>query len=172
MGRPKGSKNKQAGQPKEKIEYWKAEEPEEIAKVLVPKFHSHLATAKLAFLFRTKARANGTKIVLGTASRMSDKLKALADFNFIIEIGYDEWRGLDSLQKTALVDHELCHCAGEEDEQNGEMKWKVAPHDVEEFREIVGRYGFWKSDLKDFVQSAKAAPEAVAPVNTNTEKVA
>jgi predicted metallopeptidase len=172
MGRPKGGKNKKPAAPKEKIEYWKADEVvEEIGKALISQFHTHLATAKVCYLFRTKAKTNGSKVILGTASRMSDKLKALADFDFIIEIGYDEWRNLNITQKQALIDHELCHCGGEEDPQTGAMKWKILPHDLEEFREIVGRYGFWKTDIKDFVQSVRANPEAVAPINTHTEAV-
>jgi hypothetical protein len=169
MGRPKGSKNKVQHAPKDKIEYWKAEEPEVLGKDLISKFHTHLATAKMCYLFRTKARSKGTKVVLGTAGRLSDKIKALADFDFIIEIGYDEWRNLNVTQKQALVDHELCHCGGEEDPQTGGMKWGLLQHDLEEFREIVGRYGFWKTDIKDFVQSVKKDPEAVAPINTHTE---
>lgn len=167
MGRQKKNGN---GAVKEKVWYAKAEAPELIGQQLIAKYHTHLATAKMCYIFRSKAKKSGSKVVLGTASKLSDKLKVLADFDFIIEIGHDEWNSLNPQQQQALVDHELCHCGGEEDEQTGDMKWKILPHDLEEFREIVGRYGFWKTDIKDFVQSVRVQPEAVAPVNTHAEK--
>ncbi len=169
---PKGKKGTKVE--KVKIEYWKAADetgsPQEFAKQLVPKYHSHLATAKICYLFRTKARTRGPKVILGTASRMNSRLQALADYDFIIEIGYDEWKELNATQKQALLDHELCHCGGEENEHTGEMKWRILPHDLEEFRDIVKRYGFWRSDIKEFVDSVPAKPSAVKPVNVSSEK--
>lgn len=173
---PKGVKGSgKQKEPKIKIEYWQpAEEegsPHQFAKQLIPKYHSHLATAKICYLFRTKAKTSGPKVILGQASRMNTRIKAIADFDFIIEIGYDEWKELNASQKTALIDHELCHCGGEEDENTGEMKWRILPHDLEEFRDIVHRHGLWKSDLKEFSDSIMTkSVNAVTPLNVHSEK--
>ncbi len=36
------------------------------------------------------------------------------------------------------------------DPQTGQPKWKLIPHDLEEFRDIVERHGIWDDSLKSF----------------------
>ena len=79
-------------------------------------------------------------MVLGQASTVPAKMKAYLDYDFIIWIAEKEFERYTEA-RTALIDHELCHCIGFED------KWKIRGHDVEEFNEIIERYGLWRSDL-------------------------
>lgn len=68
---------------------------------------------------------------------------------FAITIHLEAWCKLLASQKKALVDHELCHCFMEFDENN-EPKLSMRGHDIEEFADIVARHGLWKQDLEDF----------------------
>jgi len=34
--------------------------------------------------------------------------------------------------------------------ENGEPKWRLLPHDLEEFRDIVARHGIWDEDIQAF----------------------
>lgn len=73
-----------------------------------------------------------------------------------MEVALDQWNELDAHRRTALVDHLLECCFGEEDEEDGgAMKWKVRDPDVKEFRTILQRYGAWNEDLIGFVSVAK-----------------
>lgn len=170
---PKGIKG--SGEPKVSTEYWIAQDepgsPFQIGGEVIPKFHTDIASAKVCYLFRSKAGKNGSKVTLATASKVSGRLKALVGYDFIVEVAYDEWQNLNDMQRHALIDHELCHCGGEEDEQTGDMKWFLAPHDLEEFTDIVKRYGLWKSDIQAFADAFPKAAVPVAPVVVPAAKV-
>lgn len=142
------------------VEYWRADdEVDEIAKELIEKHHQDLLEEDVVFLMRSKAAKSDGRAVLGTASKLSEKQRTLmgSDALFVIEIAADEWKSLGKLQRIALVDHELCHCTVEETEKDGyvERKAKIRQHDLEEFYDIVRRYGAWKDDIKEIGEQLK-----------------
>ena len=80
-------------------------------------------------------------VVLGSAMRPSEINKKLHGYDFVIIIAEKEWENqTDPRKKTQLVDHELCHCWYRVDKQ-GESHWVIREHDIQEFREILERYG-------------------------------
>ncbi len=114
----------------------------EIAKDLIQKYHPDLKEARVAFVFRDKASKSANKMVLGKASKISDKLKAAGlDYDFLIWLAEEEYSELLPEQQRALIDHELCHCSFLD--QVPEMRH----HDIEEFKCIIERYGFWNMSL-------------------------
>lgn len=127
--------------------YLPAEEPEAIRRILVDELHSHLASARIALLFREEIAGRG-KTILGKASKASAKIAFLAGLDFIIEFNWTTWYQLNGRQRIALVDHELAHC-GYDSEKDRYLLW---PHDVEEFGSIVQRWGLWLPDLATFGQ--------------------
>lgn len=135
--------------------YENAEAVENIANRLIPLIHPSLATAKFRYIFREKAKKKSGKVVLGTVKKMSDLMYFLIDANYIMEIALDAWNELDAQKRTALVDHLLERCIGEEDEQTAEMKWSTREPDVHEFSSILSRHGAWTEDLSGFVGVAK-----------------
>lgn len=72
---------------------------------------------------------------------------------FRIEIFAETWLKWEKKGQTqamrALIDHELCHCQTEEDE-DGDTKLVIVGHDMEEFACIIERYGDWKGELDQF----------------------
>ncbi len=51
------------------------------------------------------------------------------------------------------MDHELMHCARGEDDKQGNPKWYIQPHTVEDFVGIIQRHGLWTTELKHLVQA-------------------
>lgn len=62
-------------------------------------------------------------------------------------------------QKAALIDHELCHC----DYDDVEEVAGIRGHDVEEFREIIERYGLWRQDLVEIAPAFQRAVQMGLP---------
>lgn len=80
-----------------------------------------------------------------------------ADYKFVLEFDREVWDQLTLDQQEALVDHELCHCG--KDEKGCYMR----QHDLEEFRQIVDRHGFWKDDVRLFAESCQPLFEGDEP---------
>lgn len=124
--------------------YADAPEVQQIAGTLIRAIHHDLGPAKIVYLFKKEMKTRD-RIVLGKASKASGKLKHLVEgLDFVIEINWTTWKLLPPIAKLALVDHELLHCAREEE------KYLLLHHDVEAFTAEVRRWGLWKADLKDF----------------------
>jgi len=109
----------------------------DITKRLIDLYHEPLQTARIGVIMRSEAPINGGQIVYGKAEKVSLKAQVHVPYDFIIWLSADRFGLLAPLQKEALIDHELCHC------QWDEGKASIRPHDIEEFTEILERYGYW-----------------------------
>lgn len=127
-----------------------AAQPRAMAKPLIGAVHQHLAPAKIAYLYREDMERRG-RLVLGKASKAAGVLAYLSGFDFVLVFNWKAWAQLTPPQRIALVDHELAHC------EMGETGWALVAHDVEEFRSIVGRWGLWTPDLREFHLTASHA---------------
>ncbi len=115
-----------------------------IAEELIEKYHSELKPARIGFLFRKKAQRCNGRLLLAQAQKVTAKLQVYLEFDFLIWVSKADWEGkLTDKQRLALIDHELAHCTRRMD--SGE--WALRPHDVQEFWEIIERYGLWSNDL-------------------------
>lgn len=136
--------------PDDKAPFVSAPQAEAIGTVLISALHPHLVEAKIAYLFREGMQRRG-RVRLGVAQKAGTKLVYLAGFDFVLDFNWTYWGKLTPVQRIALVDHELTHCArGPEGEG-----WAVRAHDVEEFSSIVERWGLWTRDLVDFSTAAR-----------------
>jgi len=126
-----------------------------IAGGLIPNFHAELATARFKYIFVSEASLKGGLEVAGRAKKITGFMEWVIECDFLIEVALDKWNELDSPQRTALVDHLLERCSGEEDEKSGEMRWKIRDPDVQEFSSILDRHGAWHDGLACFVSIAK-----------------
>ncbi len=131
----------------------------EIAQDLIQKHHPDLQDARVAFVFRDKASKSANKMVLGKASKISDKLKAAGlDYDFLIWLAEKEYSGLLPEQQRALIDHELCHCSFLDDVP------EMRHHDIEEFKSIIERYGFWNYSLLEVKPTLMNALQIKLPI--------
>lgn len=137
--------------------------PAALAQPLIADHHQHLVDARIGYLYRRKAKTGGGKVTLATASLVPERWQVFAPFDFCIEVAWLQWQQLDVAQRQALVDHELYHCDLEVDD-DGQGTWTLRKHDVEEFSEVITRHGLWKSDVRDFVETARQAQAVVEPL--------
>jgi hypothetical protein len=130
---------------------------------LVEAYHEELRDARIALAWCTswKPDADG-RMKLGMCKRASDLDRELTPYDFIILLNQPFWLSdqVTFLQRQALLDHELCHAAVKVDgtgepvvDERDRVVYRTRKHDVEEFREIVDRWGVWKEDLESFAQA-------------------
>jgi predicted metallopeptidase len=144
-----------------------AQEVEDIALDLIPKYHGHLIdfNVHLEYIFTDKTPKRNGKEVWGQCRKVSGFNAYLADQEgddpfFVIVISEDVWDVLPQNTKVALVDHELCHAwaeASQKETTDGSedvIKLSLQPHDLEEFSCIVRRHGLWREDVESFVNAA------------------
>jgi hypothetical protein len=103
-----------------------------------------LRNFEIKYLFAKDELTSKGKRVLGKACKFGEKDRLLHRWNFLIIIDENFWKTYPD-KREPLVLHELLHC-GQNDEGNPTM----LPHDLEEFGEVVRRYGGWATDVVMF----------------------
>jgi hypothetical protein len=133
----------------------KAETVEVLAKKLVREYHSGLVNSRIAYLFKNKPIKRSGQEIPATAEKVSPKNKALSGYDFVIVVNNPMWLTLDDAQKNAVIDHCLEHFFIDEDD-SGEVKFRILPHDVEEFSSVISRHGLYTKDLVKIGDVVKA----------------
>jgi hypothetical protein len=84
---------------------------------------------------------------LGKCSKVTGKWKYLTGYNYVIEVWRTFWDSADFETRKALLNHEILHIEPvyKRDES---FDWGLKKHDVEEFYDIVVKYGCWNDSLK------------------------
>jgi len=151
--------NKETNEEVNTENYWKCDdEIVEIAEEMIKLYHPDAAYANICYLFRFGHSKAGGKVVLGTCTKQSEKLKILHGFDFIIEFAYDVWEQLTDIQQKALILHELKHISIGEDKE-GNIKLRLCKHDLEEFRDVVEIFGLYTQDLQQMAHVIVEAKE-------------
>ena len=150
------------------VQYDPAETVGELAKDLIRQYHPHLATCKIAYLFKNKEIKSKGRLVVATTKKVSADMHALCGYHFLITIAYPTWNDLSDEIKRAALDHELEHCWVEDDEKTGETKYRILPHDVEEFGSVIQRHGLYTTNL---VKLGSVVDNAEIPDNLSKETV-
>lgn len=157
-GRPKGSGVKQMP-----LQFDQAEEINELIAELMPKYHNHLIQKDIRTLFVNKALKKKGKTVIATAEKVSKKVAAISNgADFLIVVSYSLFQELSDKLKRYVVDHELCHCFCETDEQTGDEKNVLLPHDFEDFNILLEKYGLVRGELQiiaDIIRKLDAKEE-------------
>lgn len=151
-------------------------EPYRLLAEIRAKDHAHLADAKIGLAWRLGWRADADgRMTLGQCRKRGDLDRELDGFDFIILLNKEAWERLNEKQKTALVDHELCHAQIVIDSDGSAKKndrdrlvTRMKKHNCEEFREVVERHGLWKQDLEAFATAA--INDAKRPLLAEMEK--
>lgn len=157
--------------------YETAHEVERIAEKLIAAHHTHLLTVPISYVWRDKAATSKGNIVLGKARKVTglgahlvhlvrdDTPPDEVEF-FVVEIARDAWITLTDDQRTALVDHELCHLGVDIPERGDKDRSLVLRgHDLEEFAAVVERHGVWRPAVETF----RAAISAQLTIEDITE---
>lgn len=136
--------------------------------------HLRDGEARIAWLMRTHEEVMGGRQVLGTVfmpkvqGRLKDVFIWLLEekfpegVDFLIILDADYWDESDDRLREILIFHELCHAIQKVDQygsprfdEDGNPVWGLRGHDVEEFTDVVARYGAWNEDLRGFIAAAQ-----------------
>lgn len=148
---------------------------------IINEFHKHLLEmeVRLEFLFRSDTKKRLGKSVGATAQKVTSlaaffgrepEQDAVKPF-FAIVISEPIWCHMDANERRALLDHELCHCGARRDNDGNTVLYMVG-HDLEEFRCIVERHGYWQRDVKLMAQSMENAPQIAMKLDEPSEQPA
>lgn len=130
--------------------YHEAPDVEAIARVIRPVIHDNLVNARIAWVYKRKmGKGIGAKMSLAAGVT-----GWLAEVDYVCVVAWEQWKLLSPRQKVALVDHEMCHCGREGDDN---PKWVIVEHDIEEFHSIASRWGSWHHELYKFRNALKSS---------------
>lgn len=96
--------------------------------------------ATFVYLSSDKEKKSKGKLVLGECEKINPKYKWAIPADFTITVFEPNVIGLSEDQIRILLLHELLHVKIEFDD-NGEEKYSLNPHDIEDFRILIDRYG-------------------------------
>ena len=94
---------------------------------------------RVAFLKSELEKKTRTKLVCGQCEKVPDKYLWAVPFDFLITVFAPNVERFTEKQLKILLLHELMHVGIEQD--GNEYSFYVKEHDIEEFNEIIKRYG-------------------------------
>jgi len=107
--------------------------------------HIRDSEATIAFLESDKAKRSKGRIVYGECERVADKNKWAIPADFTITLYGPNCKGMDDEHVRRVIFHELLHVGISEDKDGNEV-YGVVPHDYEDFRECLDRWGMdWQT---------------------------
>ena len=94
---------------------------------------------RIAYLSSYEEKRKNGKVILGECVLVKEQYKWCVPYDFMIIIYEPNCFDLNRKQKRILIMHELMHVGIDQD--SDDIKFKIVPHDVEEFWTIINRYG-------------------------------
>lgn len=157
----------------------KIQEPYRIMEELIPEHHDALKEATILLCWRKGWKPDVDKVLtLARIKKASDLDKALGsrfgdNYDFVMQLNEDNWSGLCDRDKRMVIDHELCHAAPDLDRDGNQKRdtkerlcWRCRKHPIQEFPEIVDRYGV-DAALRRNEAALEAADRATMPLFAN-----
>ena len=92
---------------------------------------------RIAYQFSDKAKKQNGKAVFADTEKVKDKFKQFMPYDFVITFYTPYTDALDEEHLSRLMFHELNHI-GYDPENN---LFSIIPHDLEDFRDVIGRWG-------------------------------
>jgi len=97
---------------------------------------------RIRYLACDRMKTSNGKAVFADTTKVSDKMKAISDTDFIITFYNPACETLSAEALKILMFHELMHVGYDSDQ-----KYWIVPHDVEDFECIITRYGIHWTDI-------------------------
>lgn len=109
-----------------------------------------LKTATIAYLWRRKGGTRAHTLKLGECITPKGITRLYTGLDFIICLSADNCRStqMTKWQIEALMYHELKHARLTQDEETGQPKPQLNPHDWEGFADEITKYGAWREDIQ------------------------
>ena len=114
---------------------------------------AHLNGVSIAYAWKRRGGASKGRVKFGEIQKVSGVASFLADeqYQFLVWLGADNVRENEFTERQveALVFHELCHTAF--DDEKDEVI--LVGHEFEGFRDELQRYGLWNKGVENFARA-------------------
>ena len=122
---------------------------QDIAKKIIREELPELRDVKVAYLASQKEKKSKRKIVFAECVKVNlDEYGWCCPYDFMIIVYEPHVAGFTDEQMRILLLHELMHIGIDQDGE--EPRYYVVPHDIEDFRAIIDRYGLdWQRGEDD-----------------------
>ena len=129
--------------------YKKSEQLEQIAKELMQEMddllHLDDLSLRIAYQYSDQEKISRGMTVYADTEVVKEKYKEFMPYEFLITFYEPNCEGLDDEHLKRLMYHELKHVGYE-----GDNKFRVVPHNLEDFRECIDKWGIdWLTDKKE-----------------------
>ena len=98
------------------------------------------SNVQIVYLSSQHKKKNGEKVVFGQCEKVQEKYKWSIPCDFTITVFEPNCEGFTEEQIKILLFHELLH-VGIEFKEDGTESYSVKDHDLEDFKEIIERFG-------------------------------
>ena len=107
--------------------------------------HLRGSSVLIGYLVSDKERTSRGRTVYGECEKVPDKYRWAVPYDFTVTVYWPNASRFDDRRMEALLIHELLHIGIEVD--GNEERYSIVPHDVEDFRAIIDRYGLdWHAE--------------------------
>ena len=110
--------------------------------------HIKESEATIVYLSSEQAKTSGQKKIFAQCEKVPQKYKWGIPCDFTITVFEPNVAGMTEDQLKILLFHELLH-VGIERNDDGTEKYSTVPHDLEDFKLIIDRFGTDWTDVKD-----------------------
>ena len=140
--------------------------------------HLHDHEVPFGWLMRNDTKHKGNKVELGSVHEVAGMFQGgfkdlglqlltgmlgyLPDFLVVLDAQW--WQQASATERDALVHHELMHVQQAVDrygapkfDRDGLPVFKCVGHDIEAFRAEVARFGAWRPDIADFLNTVRTS---------------
>lgn len=100
------------------------------------------SNVRIAFLRSSRLKRSKGKLVCGECILVNANYKWCCPYDFMIIIYGPNTAGMTKAQLKILLWHELLHIGTRDVNDDGKPIYTVVPHDVEDFRVIIEKYGY------------------------------
>ena len=138
--------------------------------------HLHDHEVSFGWLMRNESKHKGNKVELGSVHDVTTMFQGgFKDLGlqllegmlgylpaFLVVLDWHFWQQASATERDALVHHELLHVQQAIDkfgaprfDRDGLPVFKCVGHDIEAFRAEVARFGAWRPDIAEFLETAR-----------------
>lgn len=107
--------------------------------------------ATIVYLSSEHEKTSDGKAVLGQCEKIQEKYKWAIPCDFTITLFEPNIEDLSDEQIRVVIFHELLHVGIRVNNETGEEDYYIKPHDVEDFRLLIDRFGIdWANPGEEF----------------------
>lgn len=138
--------------------YRPADIPEQLAQPLIQNHHSHLADARIKWLFSTGSQSKASVCPALLRYAFGKDASGITP-DFVVVVADRDWSSRNPDARNAFVDELLCRMGQETNQSSGADKWIINKPDVSLFLAVVKRHGLQTTEQRQVGRIIQNLPE-------------